>query len=455
MFTGQGELTICPRLVIFDRKANFGTLAASNALGEVDDVEDESGSESAPGPWTGGIVEYRQTRMAKSVYQNRMEDFKEQNEDLSLAEEELGGVRYWSDFNRVYYVPWSVQKLSNVAEWETPDGDWGVGMESFKSYDDDKGLMEGDVRLFVEECDSLQGAQTINDTVSFGGFMSGFLTAFRDDFSKLPLLVFPILSGAVSEEIDVDNTLSMKKRINDALYLRSLSELSSITVPLQPASLWSSGWDNSLAPHRNELYSQSAYLSCHIETSTLPLRLKETTEDLSSISAKLNWRGTTPFVNLGGVFPVSSEEFDLSRQFVNLSIPGPFKASPQYSRLDVTRGFIPSWISNYESSAAALWSLRDPYVSRFHAPTYPIPTSFPVHADRSGRPLGVNMLASLAASSDTGLLFKNHATFVDDCVRRRRLDLGIDLDELKELGNGLWTLYDNYSEGGDGAMFED
>lgn len=65
------------------------------------------------------------------------------------------------------------------------------------------------------------------------------------------------------------------------------------------------------------------------------------------------------------------------------------------------------------------------------------------------------MLASLAASSDTGLLFKNHATFVDDCVRKRRLDLGIDLDELKELGNGLWTLYDNYSEGGDGAMFED
>lgn len=103
-----------------------------------------------------------------------MDDFEEQNGDLSLDEEELGGVRYWSDFNRVYYVPRSVQKLSNAAEWETPDGDWGVGMESFKSYDkvrgcilwikrdsehgiwQDNDLMEGDVRLFVEECDSLQ-----------------------------------------------------------------------------------------------------------------------------------------------------------------------------------------------------------------------------------------------------------------------------------------------------------
>lgn len=35
--------------------------------------------------------------------------------------------------------------------------------------------------------------------------MGGFLTAFRDDFLKLPLLVFPILSGAVGEEISVDN----------------------------------------------------------------------------------------------------------------------------------------------------------------------------------------------------------------------------------------------------------
>jgi hypothetical protein len=33
------------------RTANFGTLAASNALGEVDDIEGENGSESPPGPW--------------------------------------------------------------------------------------------------------------------------------------------------------------------------------------------------------------------------------------------------------------------------------------------------------------------------------------------------------------------------------------------------------------------
>jgi hypothetical protein len=45
--------------------------------------------------------------------------------------------------------------------------------------------------------------------------MGGFLTAFRDDFLKLPLLVFPIFSGAVSEEVDVDN-VSTQWRLMDA-----------------------------------------------------------------------------------------------------------------------------------------------------------------------------------------------------------------------------------------------
>lgn len=45
--------------------------------------------------------------------------------------------------------------------------------------------------------------------------MGGFLTAFRDNFLKLPLLVFPILSGAVGEEIGVDN-VSTQWRLKDA-----------------------------------------------------------------------------------------------------------------------------------------------------------------------------------------------------------------------------------------------
>ena len=50
-------------------------------------------------------------------------------------------VRYWSDYNRVYYIPRSIHKLPDLADWETAEGDWQGGKESFSRYDS--------VRLFA------------------------------------------------------------------------------------------------------------------------------------------------------------------------------------------------------------------------------------------------------------------------------------------------------------------
>jgi hypothetical protein len=44
-------------------------------------------------------------------------------------------VRYWSDYNRVYYLPRSIHKLPDLADWETTDGDWQGGKETFLRYD--------------------------------------------------------------------------------------------------------------------------------------------------------------------------------------------------------------------------------------------------------------------------------------------------------------------------------
>ena len=43
------------------------------------------------------------------------------------------------------------------------------------------------------------------DNATFGAFTDAFLTSFRDEISKLPSLVFPILSNAVPGHIDVDS----------------------------------------------------------------------------------------------------------------------------------------------------------------------------------------------------------------------------------------------------------
>ena len=44
-------------------------------------------------------------------------------------------VRYWSDYNRVHYLPRSIHKLPDLADWETAGGDWQGGKDAFLRYD--------------------------------------------------------------------------------------------------------------------------------------------------------------------------------------------------------------------------------------------------------------------------------------------------------------------------------
>ncbi|KAF5378475.1 hypothetical protein D9615_007082 [Tricholomella constricta] len=146
-----GRPTFCPRLLVFDRKTNFGTLAKSNALLGTD--EEELLNEDSPALWNGEITEYKQDPIPKSTYHSSLEESDDQDNiestrDINASDE---AVRYWSDFNRVFYIPRTVQKLPDLAEWESPDGDWNHGHNSFSQYDEDHALMEGSLRLFLEE----------------------------------------------------------------------------------------------------------------------------------------------------------------------------------------------------------------------------------------------------------------------------------------------------------------
>jgi len=81
--------------------------------------------------------------------------------------------------------------------------------------------MEGSLRQLVEDCDNMQvaiycidvvaishysqGIQIMNDTDTFGSFLSSFLASFRDEYPKLPSLVFPLMAGMVSQTPDFDD----------------------------------------------------------------------------------------------------------------------------------------------------------------------------------------------------------------------------------------------------------
>ncbi|KAG6907553.1 hypothetical protein DXG01_008539 [Tephrocybe rancida] len=483
-----GRPTFCPRLLVFDYKSNFGTLAKSNALLGTD--EDESLDEDSPMICgrNGQVSEYRQDRISKSAYHSSLDKPDDREEDTTEdSEHSQENIRYWSDFNRVYYVPRTVQKIPDPAEWENVEV---LTLIPYVRQDD--ALMEGSLRLFLEECDSPQGLQIMNDTSTFGGFIHSFLTSFRDQYTKLPCLVVPLLSNGTSGELHVDDAIGIKNVVNDALYLRSLNEIASMSIPIQYRSAWPmESWNQRLSVkvcilpsllssqylcnilvETTSNYHASAILSALVESVTVPLRLRASDVTLSSLSGRLNWRGNTPFSELSGIFPFSGAA-EFGTGMTSLSTPrvnqGGLKFSP-FTRWDVTRGFTPSGIFTYEEWSSCQ-SLQDTFVSTTHAASYPIPTSFPAFfisaegtsSARKGilsRPENCSIFSSLSTSARTSRLFSSHATAIDAYLKRKPAieALGFDGDDLRDLANDLWTLHDNFggeNNDQDGSLGED
>ena len=99
-----------------------------------------------------------------------------------------------------------------------------------------------------------------------------------------------------------------------------------------------------------------------------------------------------------------------------------------------------------------------------HALAYPLPTSFPrsiipSQSIRPREPRGIfsrspstTALSSLTTTTHTRSLLRGYATFVERFVKReldlRSIGAGIEIDEVRELNSGLWTIADSYGGGG-------
>ncbi|CAK5284476.1 unnamed protein product [Mycena citricolor] len=454
-----GESILCPRLLAFDYKARFGTLNQANALGEIaEEAEDIDSS-----LWTGAPIEYKQERVTKSQYQD---DLDKEDLDEGVAQDaataQLKDVRYWPDFNRLYYAPRTLQQIPDLAEWESKEGDWAFGGDLFTRYDEDNDLMDGAVRLFVEECETIQGMHIMHDTASFGSFVNSLMLSLRDEFTKLPMITLPLLSDAVPQ-ISLEDKSAVRKAVNDAFVLRSLSELSSMTVALQSPTTWSDAVcrNECIQAGQAHIYHTSAILSTNVETATLPLRLRRQNEPLHSFCGQLAYHSGVPFAELGGVF-LGDNNPDRLRQIYNFSSSSGSFVDGGFRR-DVTRGFSRSAMSSYTEFLDRTGNAG--IVSSLHAPAYPLPSSFPAFFTsdaaessaglgsggvlRLSRPRSTAVLSTVGTSRETVQLFAGCAKFLDDKLQRRfPVDsLGIDVDEMKELANDLWTLHD--TAGGD------
>ena len=113
-------------------------------------------------------------------------------------------VRYWSDFNRVFYHPRSVIQVneyeinSSLSQFE----DWDVGEEAFRDLDTEHDLLDRDLRLFAEECDQLRALQlfTASDD-AWGGFTARYLDRIKDEYAKTGIWIWAAEDGSKVSQV--------------------------------------------------------------------------------------------------------------------------------------------------------------------------------------------------------------------------------------------------------------
>lgn len=102
-------------------------------------------------------------------------------------------VRYWSDFNRVYFHPRSIVQLNEYDLHSSlmPFEKFGKGEELFDVLDKEVDLLDRDLRPFAEEADFMQGIQimvSLDD--AWGGFATKYLDRIRDEFGKTSVWIW-------------------------------------------------------------------------------------------------------------------------------------------------------------------------------------------------------------------------------------------------------------------------
>ena len=99
-------------------------------------------------------------------------------------------VRYWSDFNQVFYHPRSIVQINDYELGSTlmPFEKWESGEGLFASMDKDKDLLDRDVRVWAEECDQIQGIYVFTGgDDAWSAFAARYIEQLRDEFGKLEI----------------------------------------------------------------------------------------------------------------------------------------------------------------------------------------------------------------------------------------------------------------------------
>ncbi|PNS15223.1 Protein dml1 [Sphaceloma murrayae] len=295
----DGSETYTPRTVIYDLKGAFGTLRQENALYQLSNPDDAT----QQGQWPGQAQVLQQPRIPPSEYQRHLD------EGLEPPPLTTSSVRYWSDYNRVFYHPKSIVQLH---EYELnssllPFERWSTGQELFSNLDREHDLVDKDLRPFLEECDQLQGVQMITSIDdAWGGFATSYMERIRDELGKTSLWAWG------SEDGSRKSRASLKERqlldtANTVQSVAALTESASLFMPLTTLPTLASYISAFEAASK---WHTSALQLSALETLTLPTRLRldqSSRSTFSDMESLLSNSGTRRLASLS--FSASSSSF--------------------------------------------------------------------------------------------------------------------------------------------------
>ncbi|KAK3504534.1 tubulin nucleotide-binding domain-like protein [Neurospora crassa] len=478
----DGTETYMPRTVIYDLKGGFGSMAKTNAL--YNDLEEGQAPQAL---WNGPTVLQKQTAIPQSAYQQSL--------DAGLEPPPLttDTVRYWSDFNRVFYHPRSVVQLN---EYELnssimPFERYATGEDLFASLDKEHDLLDRDLRPFIEEADQMQGIQVMTGLDdAWGGFAAKYLERIRDEYGKTAMFVW----GSEQESVMRAGGLSREKRLlrlaNKARTMTEMYKYASVVVPFTvPATL-----PGSVVLDAGSQWHNTALSAAAIESVTLPSRLRDSAnrDTMGTLADSLNAMGKQNVASLGMSFapePTEAEDVVMEgtqdfrqRQLLNQKsrrhAAVMAKENPEGVFLDIN--FTPTDQLDYvrrrgggddrprvfsqmltsrgyeideqaqeakEAEEDERFRRRSSYetvMKSYHTPLrFPLLDSFPqIFRDDSGELLkrggAINVTSSLSTDASVHKRLKSLRTTVGR---------SIGLEDREQLGNELAEMADEYHEG--------
>ena len=196
----DGSETFTPRVLIYDFKNSFGTLRKLNEPYQTED--DQTRQQGIDGLST---IHHRQPSIPLHEYQRAL------NEDRSPPVLKSPSIRFWSDYNRVFYNPKSIMQIheGDLGPQQAAFQDWSHGRELFETLNRERDLLDDDLRPLVEECDQIQGIQLLGSVDDgWGGFASEYVDSLRDEYGKSSLWVWALNGKTPKDRVSTSRKLN-------------------------------------------------------------------------------------------------------------------------------------------------------------------------------------------------------------------------------------------------------